>query len=29
MGAHGGVMDRLDSVLFSVAVISIIMFFVF
>ncbi len=29
MGAHGGVMDRIDSVLFSLAIMSAIMFFVF
>lgn len=29
MGAHGGVMDRIDSVLFSLAIMSAIMYFVF
>lgn len=29
MGAHGGVMDRIDSVLFSLVIMSAIMFFVF
>ena len=29
LGSHGGVMDRIDSVLFSLAIMSVFMYFVF